>query len=159
MQVGASLDLNGKVWFGKFESATQAKLVITGATLTANSFSMTLKNSGNGAANVRTVIVTPVKTGTQANASLPSSLSTSAVFTVSSSGSLQSSGPLNLQTLLGIAGLDMTAGSSTTVSFSGAIGLSLGLGLIQGTGVISGQQYLITLVGDGTFASTTVVAK
>lgn len=158
MQVGASLDLNGRAWFGKFESETSTKLTILSATLTSNTLSLTLKKSGNGTANVRTVIVTPVRAGTKANASLPSSFSSSAVFTVNGSGSLQSSGPLNLQSLLGIAGLNITSSSSTTLSFDGTIGLNLGLSLGQSTGVVSGQQYLISVVGDSTFASTIVVA-
>ncbi|MDG6901661.1 MAG: DUF4382 domain-containing protein [Nitrososphaerota archaeon] len=157
MQVGATADLNGAAWFQSFEEQTSAKLIITGISLSSNSLSLTVSNTGGSKANVKTVIVTPVKMGVKANASLPSSLAGSAVFTAQGT-SLQSSSSLSLESLLGVAGLNVTANSSSTLSFSGAIGLNLGLGLGQSSGIVSGQEYLVTVLGDSTFASTTVVA-
>lgn len=158
LQVGSRLDLTGRPWFTKFEDQTSAKLAISSATLTSNSLSLGIMNSGNTTANIKTVIITPVRAGTRANASLPSSFTGSAIFTVGSSGSLQSAGSLSLQSILAVAGLNMTSSASTTLSFSGVISLNLGLNVGLGTGIVSGQQYLVTVVGDNAFASTTVVA-
>lgn len=158
LQVGSRLDLAGMPWFTEFEDQTSAKLVISSATLTSNSLSFSVLNSGNTVANIKTVIITPVRAGTKANGSLPSSLTGSAIFTVGSSGSLQSAGSLSLQSILAVAGLNMTSSASTTLGFSGAISLNLGLNAGLGTSIASGQQYLVTVVGDNAFASTTVVA-
>lgn len=158
LQVGSKFDLTGRPWFTQFEDQTSAKVAISSCTLTSGSLSLTLTNSGGAAANIKTVIVTPIKAGVRANGSLPSSLAGSAVFTVDSSGSLTSSGSLSLQSILGVAGLNMSSSASSTLSFSGTIKLGLGLNLGLGAGIVSGQQYLVTVVGDNSFASTTVVA-
>lgn len=158
LEVGAKVDLTGRPWFTQFEDQTSTKLTISGCTLTSGSLSLTLTNSGGAAANIKTVIVTPITAGVRANGSLPSSLTGSAVFTVDSSGSLTSSGSLSLQSILDVAGLNMTSSASSTLSFNGTIKLGLGLNLGLGAGIVSGQQYLVTVVGDNAFASTTVVA-
>ncbi|MDG7015757.1 MAG: DUF4382 domain-containing protein, partial [Nitrososphaerota archaeon] len=85
LQVGAKLDLSGRAWFRTFEDETSVKLVISQATLSANSLSLTLTNEGNASANIKTVIVTPVRASASANASLPPSFAGSAVFTTNGS--------------------------------------------------------------------------
>lgn len=159
LQVGATSNLQGQAWWTTFQAQTSTKVSITSAALTAGSLSLQLGNSGNASADVQTVVITPVSAGTTANASLPATLSGSAVFTVNGSGSAQESNTLQGAILLNSTGTIIDAGSTTSVGFTGSMSLSFGTGVIQVSGVVPGQTYLITVMGANTFANAVVVAQ
>ena len=159
LQVGAQTHLQGSWWVG-FKDQTSTNISISAATLSSGSLSLKMKNTGNDTADIQTVIVTPVQSGSaKASATLPTSLSGSAIFTVNSAGSLQASNSLQGAVLLGGNNSTLAAGSSTTLSYSGTISLGFGVVGIQLSGVVPGQQYLVTLMGANTFGSVVVTAQ
>ena len=160
LQVGAKTTLEGQAWWTAFVDQTSSKVVITSATLTNGSLNLALKNTGNATANLQTVIVTPISAAGSASASLPDSLTGSAVFELSSSGSMQESNTLQGVALLTSIGTQVSAASSATLNYTGTISLGFGLsGVLQITGIVSGQQYLITCMGANTYSSIVVVAQ
>jgi hypothetical protein len=159
LQVGSTFSLQGQAWWTTFQTQTTTNVSIISATLNADSLSLKLGDSGDASGDVQTVVVTPVSAGATATASLPASLSGSAVFTVSGSGSAQESNTLEGAMLLNSTGTIVSAGSTTSVDFTGTISLSFGSGVIQVSGVIPGQTYLITVMGANTFANAVVVAQ
>ncbi|HKT21859.1 MAG TPA: DUF4382 domain-containing protein, partial [Nitrososphaerales archaeon] len=59
LQVGGTVDLSAQGWWSTFESQTSTNLVVQ-ATISGNTMSLALQNSGGASAQVREVIVTPV---------------------------------------------------------------------------------------------------
>lgn len=158
-QVGAQTQLQGSWWVG-FQDQTSTNITIASATLTSGSLDLRLKNTGNESAQIQTIAITPVSSGgLMATASLPASMSGSAIFTVSSAGSLQESNSLQGAVLLSGNSSQLAAGSSTTLDYSGSISLGFGVVGIQLTGVVPGQQYLVTVMGANTFGSAIVTAQ
>ena len=160
LQVGAKASLHGQAWWSAFLDHTTTKIVVSSATLTSASLNLVLKNTGNATADVQTLIITPISGNANATAALPSSLTGSAVFTLSSSGSIQASNTLQGVALLSTVGAQVSASTSTTVGYTGLISLGFGVNnILQITGIVSGQLYLITCMGANTYSSTTVVAQ
>jgi hypothetical protein len=159
LQVGAQTHLQGTWWVG-FKDQTSTNISISAATLTSGSLSLKMKNTGNDTADIQSVVITPISSGgAKASASLPTSLSGSAVFTVNSAGSLQASNSLQGAVLLSGNNSTLAAGSSTTLNYSGSISLGFGVIGIQLSGVVPGQQYLVTVMGANTFGSVVVTAQ
>jgi hypothetical protein len=159
LQVGAQTRLQGSWWVG-FKDQTSTNISISAATLSSGSLSLQMKNTGNDTADIQTIIVTPVQSGSaKAGASLPTAFSGSAIFTVNSAGSLQASNSLQGAVLLGGNNSTLAAGSSTTLNYSGSISLGFGLAGIQLSGVVPGQQYIVTVMGANTFGSVVVTAQ
>lgn len=155
LQLGVTLDLSSQAWFASFESQTSANVGIVSATLAEGALNLTMQNSGDASGEVQEVIITPVSATTILSASLPSSLSGSAVFAVSGSGSLQQWSSLQASTL-SEAGATVASGSTSSLAYSGNISMG---GSAVSNSVVSGQQYVITCIGADTYASTTVVAS
>ena len=120
IQVGAKVSLQGEAWWSAFVDQTSTKVVVSSATLTSTSLNLVLKDSGNATADVQTIIVTPISASASGSASLPASLTGSAVFTLSSSGSLQASNTLQGVALLSSVGAQVSASTSTTLSYTGS---------------------------------------
>ena len=97
---------------------TSTKVVVSSVTLTSTSLNLVLKDSGNATADVQTIIVTPISASASGSASLPASLTGSAVFTLSSSGSLQASNTLQGVALLSSVGAQVSASTSTTLVYT-----------------------------------------
>ncbi len=116
LQVGATTNVEGKAWFSSFVSQTSTNVNLV-ASMTSGSLVLAAQNTGSATANIKEVVVTPVSASTSANASLPSSLSGSAVFTVDSTGSLQSSTSLQAAALLN-SGSTVGGSSAVTLTFS-----------------------------------------
>ncbi len=152
LNLGTRVDLSSQAWWSSFVASTSTNLSVA-ATLSSGSMTLDLQNSGGAAADVQEVIITPVSAGVFATTSLPSSLSGSAVFTVSGSGSVQQSSSLQGSALLN-GGATVASGASSTLNYSGDINLNS----VAATGVVAGQQYIVTCIGANTYASTTVVA-
>lgn len=150
LNLGSTLDLSTQAWWNGFVAQTSTNLQVTGS-LSSNSLSLNLQNSGNANAEVQEIIITPVSTTAYVSSSLPSSLSSSTVFTVSNSGSLQQSSSLQGSALLS-GGTTIVSRSSGALSYSGNVAST-------STTIVTGQQYVVTCIGANTYASTTVVAS
>ncbi|MDA4126841.1 MAG: hypothetical protein OK452_06540, partial [Thaumarchaeota archaeon] len=132
-------------------------LTVSSSAISSGSMQLTVRNTGNAAAQVQTIIITPVSIAGSASGSLPASLTGSAVFTVDGSGSLTVSNTLQAAAIVQ-GGAQVTSNADLTFTFTGAISLNLGLGSIQLSVITPGQSYLVTVSGANTFAGTTVVA-
>ncbi len=153
LQAGSVLDLSGQAWWNTFVAQTSTNLVVD-ASLTSGSMVLNMQDSGGSNAEVQEIIVTPVSATAYATGSLPSSLSGSAIFTVTSSGSLEQSTALQASSMLN-GGATLASGASGTLTYNGAIAADSS---ISGS-IVSGGQYVITCIGSNTYASTTVVAS
>jgi Domain of unknown function (DUF4382) len=159
LELGAKTSLSGAGWWSTFKSQTSTQVRITSAAITGNSVQVQLQNSGSEAANVQTVVITPVSASGTAQLSLPATFQGSAVFTVNSAGSLQSSNSLQALAMVGADDCKVNSSSIASLGFTGNISLGFGLNLTLGlNGIIQGQQYLVTVMGANTYASTVVVA-
>ena len=154
LNLGAIVDLSSQAWWNAFVAQTSNSLDVA-ASLSSNALSLNLQNSGSANAQVQEIIVTPVTGSGYTSASLPSSLSGSAVFTVSGSGSVQQSSALEASSMLN-GGATVASGSSSSLGYSGNIATDSNL---QASGIVSGEQYIVTCMGANTYASTTVVAS
>jgi uncharacterized protein DUF4382 len=159
LQVRAQTHLEGS-WWVAFKDQTSTNISISAATLTSGSLGLQMKNTGNDTANIQTVIITPVSSGSaKATVTLPASLSGSAIFTVDAAGSLQAFNSLQGAVLLGGNNSTLAAGSSTSLNYGGSISLGFGVIGIQLSGIVPGQQYLVTVIGPNTFGSIVVTAQ
>jgi hypothetical protein len=157
LQIGATADLSGQAWWNTFMTQTSTNLLVTGS-LSSGSLVLNLQNAGGANAQVQEVIVTPASGSALVTASLPASLSGSAVFSVSGSGSVQQSSSLQASALLS-GGATVATGASSTLKFSGNVIIGSSPTSIQVSGILAGQEYIVTCIGANTYASTTVVAS
>lgn len=157
LQIGASVDLSAQAWWNSFVAKTSSDLTFT-ATLSTTSFDLKAQNSGSADAEIQEVIVTPMSVSASGSATLPSSLTGSAVFTTDGSASMQSTTSLQSAALLN-SGTTVSAGSSASLSYTGAISMNFGSGSVQVSGVVPGQSYTVTVIGANTYASEVVVAQ
>jgi hypothetical protein len=153
LQLGAVMDLSGQGWFSVFLSQTSTNLNVQG-TISATSMNLAFQNSGSASAQVQEIIVTPVSATAFISATLPASLSGSAVFTVTGSGTVQQASSLQASALLN-GGETVSSGSSANLDYSGSFASNLNT---QFSGIVAGEQYAVTCIGANTYASTTVVA-
>jgi hypothetical protein len=153
LNLGAAIDLSGQAWWSSFVSQTSSNLNV-GGSLSSSSLALHMQNSGFANAQVQEIIITPVSASAEATSSLPSSLSGSAVFAVSGSGSVQQASAIQASSMLN-GGATVASSSSSTLSYKGNIVADSSL---QSTGIVAGQEYVITCIGANTYASTTVVA-
>jgi uncharacterized protein DUF4382 len=152
LNIGGVVDLSGQAWWNTFVAQTSTNLNVA-ASLSSGSLSLQMQNSGSANAQAQEIIITPVSATTYTGASLPSSLSGSAVFTVSGSGSIQQSSAIQASSMLN-GGASVASGASSTVNYTGSLSTTSNF-----QGVVSGQQYIVTVIGANTYASTTVVAS
>ena len=155
LQVGVRTDLTSNAWFRSFVGGS-AHLIITASALSTSSLSVTVEDTGSESSNVTLVILTPLSAGASARVLIPGSLDGSAVFQVSGSGSLQTTTDVLAQLSSG-SGATVTSSGSSTFKYSGTI--QFGTGISAVIGVQPGQSYLVTVIGDNSVASSTVVAS
>jgi Domain of unknown function (DUF4382) len=157
LSAGAIVDLSGEAWWNSFVAQSSTHLGVV-ASLSGNSMILNFHNTGSANAQVQEVIVTPVSASAFATATLPASFNGSAVFTVNGSGSVQQSTSLQASALLN-GGASVNSGSSTNVTYNGSISFNAIIAGVHVTGILTGQEYMITVIGANTYASTTVVAS
>ena len=153
LNLGAVVDLSSQAWWSTFVAQTSTNLNVA-ASLSSSSLSLNLQNSGSASANVQEIIITPVSASSYGSASLPSSLSGSAIFAVAGPGAVQQSTAIQASSMLG-GGATVNSGSTGSLSYSGNIATNS----VQASGIVQGQQYIVTCIGANTYASTTVVAS
>jgi hypothetical protein len=154
LHVGAKSELATAAWFQAFAQGN-AHLQISSASISSTSMNVTVEDAGSEAANVTLVVVTPVAASGSSQLTFPASLQGSAVLVVGPSGSLTATSSLLAQVESPGSGLSVTSSSTATLAF-GAAQFTGTLG-VQ-VGVQAGSTYLITVIGTGTVASTTVNA-
>jgi hypothetical protein len=157
LSLGAVVDLSGDAWWSTFVAQSSTHLGVV-ATLTSNSMVLNIHNTGSANAQVQEVVITPVSASAFATATLPASFNSSAVFTVNGSGSVQQSTSLQASALLN-GGASVNSGSSDTITFNGNIVLNTTIAGVHVSGILTGQEYIVTIIGANTYASTTVVAS
>ncbi len=154
LSLGSTHGLSGQAWWSAFVAQTSTNLNVD-ATLTASSLAVQMQKAGSADAQVQEIIVTPVSATAYASSSLPSSLNGSAVFAVTGSGSVAQSSAIQASSMLN-GGATVASGSATNLAFDGSIATSASA---QASGIVSGQEYIVTVIGANTYASTTVVAS
>jgi len=158
-------DYNGKV-AEAIQDMTRFQL--SAASLSPNSLSVTVKNTGNATVIFRMVALTG--TSTPSGGWVPSTAigpisKTSEFFIIAPNGSLlalsASSKQGAIQTLA-LSGFSMAPGSSATFTYNGAVTIGA-LALLQGHtpthGIVAGQKYIVTVLGSGEHAQTAVIAS
>ena len=174
-------------WFWQYRNTYYPNINITIAALSGSSLSVTIANPSNQTATINAITVTALQAtsggygngsgqgqgygygmGYGASASTPDGMSGSAAFLILPNGTLtqlsriQYSGtPLNLSSLIwGNSGYVLLTGASVTLSYSGSILLSLRMSPnVQAGAIVSGQQYLVSIVGDGVCGNYAVNAS
>jgi hypothetical protein len=141
---------------------------ITSTSLSPNSLSVTVKNTGNSTIVFRFVALTATSTisgGWVPTSPMGSVSKISEFFVVASNGSLlglNSKSHQEADHTMDVAGSSLTAGSSATFTYNGIITIGA-LELLQGQAptqqVNSGQRYVITVLGGGAYAQTLLIAS
>jgi len=176
---GWRFSLMGKGWWKHIRQNYTANLEVTEASLTADSLSVTVENTGNQSTKILTVTVTPLASAIWGGhrygmRMMPKFLYGSAMFVVESNGTLVSTQEFMLsirgknylgefgredfgQAIIDDRGYNLDVEDSKTFTYSGQISLNLRARIHQ-QGVVPGQQYLITVVGQEALASMVVIA-
>ncbi len=173
---GHRLSLIGKAWWTDVQERYTSNALITSATLTPTSLSLTVKDTGNQSTKLRLVVVAPLATpliGAEHDRP-PAVLFGSAIFIVLPNATLlpiqkyiltahqQGVGAEDVVTALASGGYNLTAGASATLGYKGTITLGFNLHIVQplqgGQSIVPGQQYLVSVLGDEALASQVVVA-
>lgn len=173
--------LKGQLWWTSLKERYTANLMITASSLTANSLSLTVKNSGNHSTVLGLVTLSPLATflggrGERPGNHFTDSVLNSATFLVMKNGSLVplrgfaaqalAAGSVGdkaratmYKSLFETVGYNLTVGSSATFTYNGhiVIGYPALKESTSGT-IVTDQQYVITVLGTQAVASTVVVA-
>ena len=99
LTIGAKADFSTQPWWSQLVVRSAASLEITSASLTSNSVSLTVRNTGGSNTTLQLVTIAPASVSS-GGAVLPPTLSVSATFLINENGSLSSSAQGSLQTLL-----------------------------------------------------------
>jgi hypothetical protein len=153
--LGHTFRLQGNGWFESFMAKHSDNVVGSGTTLTANSLSLSVTNSGSDPVIVRMVMVTPATPGGGEEGGALGSVVSGAVFAVQSDGSLKplSGMPMQVDSLFGNSGYSLSPGTTHQFTYSGTIA-----SLLRGNGIISGDSYYVVVMGSETLSVQTVVA-
>ena len=171
---GHRLSLSGAGWWDQDRTMASISLTMSDVSLSANSLSFNVKDSGSSGTYLKLVVVSASSftPGAAGEGSVPVAITSSAVFVVLENGTLvqflpllHAAMPLNRGESQGsvfdallLAGYNLTAGASASFSYSGTIELSFGL-LSQPQGITSGTTYWVTVIGDDAVATTAVTAS
>lgn len=169
---GARMALAGRAWFKHLRESFTRNLEITSAELTANSLTIAAKNTGNATAELKIAIVSPLVPTILGEHGrgvkrLPPVLGGAAVFKILPNGTLQS---LSLrdhavirekaEAFFGDSEYELGSGQTTTLTYGGEIVFGFGMNpKATSPGVVAGQQYLLTVIGEGALASIVVTAE
>ncbi len=157
--LGFRVALGEHPWFRYFIMNHPGQMTVTGATLSASSFSFTLTDSTSVPATVRFVVLSPPSAGGRDGR--PVSLVNSIVFLFGADDSIRSLNVnhtkgytmADIRSALATSGYLLGAGASANFSYAGRIST-----LLSRSGVVSGSQYQLTVIGNHTLAVATVTA-
>ena len=155
--IGGRYNLSKSQWYASFMAGT--KFGVTGVELSANSFNMTVTNTGSASVVFRLAAVT-TQNSISGGASM--FLPTSEVFVVEPNATMVAiTGGTNAQIYQEIAsgGYLLIPGQSVTFTYSGAVQIgALNFVGMQVQSVVSGQLYHTALYGNTMIAQAGVVA-
>ena len=145
------------------------KFQLTSATLTPNSLSVAVENTGNATINFHLVALTSTTTpsgGWVPSTALGPVSRISEFFVVVPNGSLvpfNSDSKQGAVQTLALSGYTLAPGTSVTFTYNGAITIGA-LGITPGTdsnsrGIQAGQRYIVTIFGSGLHAQTAVTVS
>ncbi|MDG7001615.1 MAG: DUF4382 domain-containing protein [Nitrososphaerota archaeon] len=175
-------------WFWQYRTNNYPNVNIGNAHLSGTSFTASISESGSQDITINAIAITTLQqsvsigsrnatgegrgsgygNGKSLNASTPNSLSGSAIFLINSDGTLSqfsrahdNGTPLDLASQIwGGQGYMLQTGKSVSFSYSGTIELALRIPADRVPGqIVSGQQYLVSLMGDGVCANLVVTAS
>jgi len=151
--VGQTFQLQGHGWYESFKAKHSNNLAGSGVTLTTDSLSFSVANSGSDPVMVRMVMVIPASPGGERGAL--GSIVKGDVFAVQPDGTLKlvSGTPSQVESLFGNPGYSLAPGSTHQFTYSGTI-----TGLVGGRGIVSGASYYVVVIGSETLSVQTVVA-
>jgi Domain of unknown function (DUF4382) len=152
-QVGHKMELQAKGWFTEFQREDNYTMRIDSATLTSNSFSVSV-TGGSQAVTLKMVVISQEVQRGRASFDIPA-LGDSAVFAVLQNGTLrQVTSPISFGddnesglSIFTSSGYALAAGASITFSFSGAVTFPQ----VHGSGTPAG--YSVTVIGDQSTAT------
>ncbi|MDE1853869.1 MAG: DUF4382 domain-containing protein [Thaumarchaeota archaeon] len=153
--VGHTSSLDGHDWFESFRANHSDNTTSSGLTLTPNSLSLTVANSGEDPISIRMVVVTIDHPGSEEGSAF-GSIPTSAVFAVQPDGSLMllAGTPGQVESLFGATGYSLAGGATHHFSYSGAI-----TNLVGNQAVTAGTSYYVVVYGSETLSVQTVTAS
>jgi hypothetical protein len=171
---GFRFPLAGMRWWERFNQNATANLQITSASLSSDSFSVSV-TAPSQTTTIRLVVVSPLAQAIGGGrwGRIPVGLSSTAVFVVETNGSIvpirqfvrvniPAGGDQSLHDIrIGLMslGYNLTSGSSATFSYTGPIGLGYEIPRMMQATIVPGQQYAVTVIGTDALASQVVVAK
>ncbi len=180
-KVGSMMQLSGQAWWKQISENYTANIQVTSATLSSNSLSITIKNTGTKSVNLSAISVAPIGSECAPSAGngkghgndmMPECFTGSAFFVVQDNGTLTSlssllpvhftpysNGESHQSGIFANQGYLLAAGKSVTLTYSKAITFSLMMGGKQATGPVKGQQYSVSVTGQEALAETIVVAS
>ena len=153
--LGHTFELQGHGWFESFKAHHSDSLASSGLTLTSNSFSFSVTNSGSDSEVLRMVVITPTSPRNGEHGALDSA-NNGVVFSVGPDGSLEllSGGPMQVSSVFGGSGYSLAPGTTHHFSYSGTTSTMHG-----GQGITSGADYSVTFIGSETLSVQTVTAS
>ncbi|MEM3638020.1 MAG: DUF4382 domain-containing protein [Conexivisphaerales archaeon] len=158
-KVGESTNLSNAKWFNTFKEFYSANLTITSASITSNSLSITVKNVGNASTRLHFVVVNPSSIVSPGNPPRMMPMVIPAFVTVEVFNILPNA------TLVAFPAVEAClTGCMTEYNSSGYLlppGQSVTLTYIAQSGTLplipsANGEYIITVIGTGAVASTTV---
>jgi hypothetical protein len=179
--VGFRMQLGDQDWWKQISEQYTANIQVTSATLSSNSLSITITNTGTKSVNLSAISVAPIGSdcapsggngqGHSSNV-MPACFTGSAFFVVQDNGTLTplssllpvhftpySNGGSHQSGIFANQGYLLAAGKSVTLTYNKAITFSVAIGNRSATGPVKGQQYSVTVTGQEALAETIVVAS
>jgi hypothetical protein len=158
LQIGGKDDIQNAPWWLAVEHNTRFE--ITTVSLTPNSLSITVQNTGNASVLFR---VAAVSTTTSASGGFVRIATGSEFFAPEANASLSAItafGKGQAASKIAADGYLLAPGAGVTFTYSGQItvGLTWVHPQTQATGVQIGNRYIVTLSGNGQYAQTSVLA-
>jgi hypothetical protein len=182
--LGYMMTLKGLSWWTNIQEQYTSNIIITHATLTSSSLSVTVNNTGTENVTISVLSLIPIgyecdiganvttPTGQTTSVRMPICFTSSAFFVALDNGTLKLLSSLDshgftAQILPGVGGVNvfsgfgyhLVAGQSFTFAYSGPIVFGFSLPKLSPQGVVSGDQYRITVVGQQALAQYVVVAS
>ncbi len=174
-QVGSQMNLTVSSWWQTIQLTSTAHLSIGSASLNETYLNLKVLNTGGNSTVLNLVTLTPVVNATASGQGgvLPTALGQSAIFIVLSNGTLvqvqlfmssmmsSTSASAISATLFAQRGMELPPGATATLTHHGTILLGfMGMAIQTPVGkIIKGQQYLVTVIGEGASASLVVTAS
>ena len=159
LRVGERDDIHGAPWWVSIEKNTHFE--VSSVNVSSNALSITVANTGNSTIDFRAAAITST---TSVQGGMKMGPQISEYFAVESNGTLAAitlRGHGDIMDMLTTSGFLLQPGQSVTFTYSG----NITLGLLQWSNsqpdqqIVQGQQYVVSLMGNGMVAQTDTTAS